>query len=400
MLAFARRFLHPFLFPPGAVFAAAVAVAATGAAATWSAPALEVLPYGFGGAAFLVGWRFSRSRVAFAALLVAGAWFALTRYPEESHAAETVAVLLPLLVATLTLGRERGVISLGGLVRFLAMGVPVALAVYAGVRHEATLLKVLRADWLPLPSSWTFGLSDTAAVISLVALVVLLVRSLGRRGAVESGLFWCVLASQWAVVAPAPHARAIMATATQITLLVALVESSHALAFRDELTGLPTRRALREALDRTVGRYALAMIDLDRFKRVNDRHGHDVGDHVLRMVAAQLGHVGGGGKVFRYGGEEFTVLFAGRDLEAAIPHLHKLRTDIADRPFVLRPSRRKGGPADRGRAVSKPRSSLRVTVSIGVAERSDRNPSADAVLKAADKALYKAKRKGRNRVCS
>src|SRR2546421_12177883 len=78
------------------------------------------------------------------------------------------------------------------------------------------------------------------------------------------------------------------------------------------------------------------MIDVDHFKRINDRHGHDVGDQVLRMIAAKLAQVPGGGKAYRYGGEEFAVIFAARGGEECVPDLDKLRTIGEDTRFILR----------------------------------------------------------------
>ena len=92
-------------------------------------------------------------------------------------------------------------------------------------------------------------------------------------------------------------------------LIVASLQESHRLAFRDELTGLPGRRALDERLRALPGRYTVAMVDVDHFKKFNDTHGHDIGDQVLRLVGARLAEVGGGGIAYRYGGEEFSVLF-------------------------------------------------------------------------------------------
>src|SRR2546429_1820428 len=121
-----------------------------------------------------------------------------------------------------------------------------------------------------------------------------------------------------------------------LILIVAVVEASYHMAYEDTLTGLPARRALNEALLRLGGQYSVAMIDVDHFKRINDRHGHDVGDQVLRMIAAKLAQVPGGGKAYRYGGEEFAVIFAGRGGEECVPDLDKLRTNVQGPPIVLR----------------------------------------------------------------
>src|SRR5439155_477780 len=79
-----------------------------------------------------------------------------------------------------------------------------------------------------------------------------------------------------------------------LILIVAVVEASYHMAYQDSLTGLPARRALNEALLRLGGHYTVAMLDVDHFKRINDHHGHDVGDQVLKMIAAKLAQLTGG----------------------------------------------------------------------------------------------------------
>lgn len=86
------------------------------------------------------------------------------------------------------------------------------------------------------------------------------------------------------------------------------------MAYQDELTSLPGRRALKEYLLKLGSEYTIAMFDIDHFKKFNDTHGHDVGDQVLRMVASKLATVSGRGKSFRYGGEEFTLVFSEKSL--------------------------------------------------------------------------------------
>jgi len=115
-----------------------------------------------------------------------------------------------------------------------------------------------------------------------------------------------------------------------VILLVAVLQESYRLAFRDELTGLPSRRALDERMRALGSRYTVAMGDVDHFKKFNDTHGHDTGDQVLRLVAARLAEVGGGGRAFRYGGEEFTVLFPDTPLKDALPHLDAVRKAVED----------------------------------------------------------------------
>jgi diguanylate cyclase (GGDEF)-like protein len=149
---------------------------------------------------------------------------------------------------------------------------------------------------------------------------------------------------------------------------VSIIETSFHLAYWDQLTELPTRRALDEALQQLGFEYAVAMVDVDNFKKFNDTYGHEVGDQVLRMVGSKLGRLSGVGRPFRYGGEEFAILF---------PSPKKARNE---------------------QAPSEPRRHLSVTVSIGVAERNHRCSTPEQVVQAADKALYRAKMLGRNLV--
>src|SRR2546425_12372063 len=101
-------------------------------------------------------------------------------------------------------------------------------------------------------------------------------------------------------------------------LVVSLIETSHHMAYNDPLTGLPGRRALDEALGRLGGQYAIAMVDIDHFKRFNDEHGHDVGDQLLRKIGVALEMVGGGGRAYRYGGEEVAGPFPASTVPGAL----------------------------------------------------------------------------------
>lgn len=198
-----------------------------------------------------------------------------------------------------------------------------------------------------------------------------------------------------------PDVLALFTSAADMIMVLAVIQESHNMAFRDDLTGLPSRRALNEQLPALGGRYAIAMLDVDHFKRFNDTYGHDVGDQVLKMVAGRMLHISGGGRSFRYGGEEFTVLFHGKGAKEAAPHLERLRQSIADYRMSLRgDDRPKEDSAGQGRrAGSRNANEVSVTVSIGVAESSPNLNTPDDVIRAADQALYKAKHGGRNQIC-
>ncbi len=155
-------------------------------------------------------------------------------------------------------------------------------------------------------------------------------------------------------------------------------------AYRDELTALPNRRALDEEVPLLPDRYVWAMVDVDHFKKFNDTYGHDQGDHVLQFVAAQL-HKGTGGRAYRYGGEEFSVILPFTTLPQAQALLETVRSRLAAEELTVTAP---------GKAPEK----VRVTVSVGLASHGGRLSGPDEVQRAADQALYEAKRAGRNRV--
>ncbi|GAK84071.1 GGDEF domain protein [Vibrio ponticus] len=181
-------------------------------------------------------------------------------------------------------------------------------------------------------------------------------------------------------------------------LLIYLLSASYELAFNDRLTGIPGRLALESDLKHLSRKYSIAMLDIDHFKSFNDTYGHDTGDDVLKLVASKLLEVRGGARVYRYGGEEFTVLFKGKYADEAWDYLDELRQSIEDYELVVRnmdarPKDNKQGQKKRGNQSKTKTVSL--TISIGVADSyEERNTT--AILKAADQALYKAKQSGRN----
>lgn len=159
----------------------------------------------------------------------------------------------------------------------------------------------------------------------------------------------------------------------------------------DPLTGLPNRRALevrlRTAFDAAQtgsGTFSLAICDIDNFKRINDTHGHPIGDQVIKLIASSLSQVGSDNLfVARYGGEEFVVVFDGVEPEEAMGQLDTIRAGVAARNVTLRQT---------GELLG------RVTFSSGISGMNGRR-DASAMLKAADDALYRAKNEGRNRIC-
>jgi diguanylate cyclase (GGDEF)-like protein len=179
--------------------------------------------------------------------------------------------------------------------------------------------------------------------------------------------------------------------AGQVAMAVAnarLHERTVKLSLTDALTGLHNRRSCCQRLameldrsERFAHTFAVAMVDIDHFKKVNDTHGHLAGDQVLRDLAALLlPMVRAEQTLARVGGEELAVLLSGTGLAGARAFAEKIRASIEAHAFGYEGAR------------------IPVTVSIGVAELSREDPGPDAFVRRADERLYAAKRSGRNRV--
>jgi GGDEF domain-containing protein len=252
------------------------------------------------------------------------------------------------------------------------------------------------------PPPFTLGSLPQAAIAAIgLALVITITVGLVTRSAIGAGLAGAILAFAMAARVPGASVTfSIFSSAAELMVTIAVLQDTFRMAFRDELTGILGRRALNERLVALGKRYTIAMVDVDHFKKFNDTYGHDLGDQVLKMVAAHIDGVSGGGKAFRYGGEEFTIVFPRKSIAQAVPHLEALRREIESYQLALRASNRpkKGKGEKRQRGGWRGKNSVSVTVSIGVAERNERLDTPQAVIEAADRALYRAKEKGRNQL--
>lgn len=360
------------------------------------------------GGAYCAVYR--RQRELFLMLTVYIAYFLLDTqtdyYRDNGKVREDAAVifhlcclLLPLLYGLYGAWEERTHLLQDMVARFavlLAVG-SVALGLEQSF-PQALLNWLADIRWPTLHGQWMSLIQLAYPVFALmfVLLGVQYVRSPRPLHAAQlvglAGLFW-MLPKTFIL----PFTLNIMCSQVMLMIAAAVAHEGYQMAFRDELTGLPGRRALNERLQRLGRNYVIAMSDVDHFKRFNDTHGHDVGDQVLRLVASKLGKIGGGGRAYRYGGEEFALVFAGKTLEECLPHLEVVRGVIAAYVIHLRdPDRPVDDQQGRQRRGASGASQVSVTISIGVAERQLEQRSPEEVIKAADQALYAAKGAGRN----
>ncbi len=358
-------------------------------------------PYTVLAAALLLGFRFNRSRLVFTVALLAITQYVLdggVATPEQRLFFHATTFLLPFNLALVALLPERGTVTPAGLVRWVLIAVQVMVVAFLARSFPADATALLRTRFLPsVLTAWTpLAQPAVAAFLAIGTLLVLawLREPQSPVRAYAYALIAAFLCLTWKATGPGQE---IWLATSGLVLVVAVVEASYMMAYRDGLTELPGRRALNEALPRLSGQFTVAMVDVDHFKRFNDQYGHDAGDHVLRLVAARLAHAPGGATAYRYGGEEFALIFSGKGAEECLPHLEELRETVETSHFTMRRRFRPRNkpPAPKGR---KTREAIIITVSIGVAEKNHRHSTPDQVVQAADKALYRAKESGRNRV--
>lgn len=360
-------------------------------------------PYAVLAGGTLLAWRFGRGRLGLSLLVLLLAERALARWAPAHAAGEptaatvfgAVAVLLPLDLAAIAWLPDRGVLARPARIALALIGFQVALVALLCQPLFVPFTGWLHPAW---PHRALGGLPLAGLVAFTVALVTVATRVVRYRTALESGALWALVAALLATAPGHGGVGASMHLATAgLVLVLSLIETWHRMAYLDDLTGLPARRALNEALEALSGRYVLAMLDIDHFKTFNDRYGHAAGDQLLRMVATRVGEVGGNGRAYRYGGEEFAIVFPGRTVTEVVGYVENLRRRIEATPFTLRASDR---PRERPEPVPSPgpRPRARITVSIGVAGVDGDTAKPDDVLRAADAALYRAKSSGRNRV--
>jgi diguanylate cyclase (GGDEF)-like protein len=384
------RSLGSLLVPGGVLVLATWAVQREEVVRAAAAPYATYFCFNALVAAVLLSMYYDQARLLCSAVAVVLTALALGPWLTDSTVVKlAVVMLLPLNLSVLALTRERGLMTFTGLVKVAIVAAQPFALIWIAQQNPNWGASLVWSGGLEtgVKLPWIAQLSFAIGALTLLALVFT------RRTKVEEGLWWALVAMYLGL----NDSVFIYAGTAGLILVFAVLEHGYDIAFRDELTGLPGRRAFNNVIGQLGGTYSIAMCDVDHFKQFNDTYGHDVGDQVLRMVAAKLSQVGGGGKAFRYGGEEFLVLFRGRSAKEAEPFTESLRRSIADKEFIVRAPDR---PAKKPRTPKEPEPTnaprVHITISIGIAERSKRHSTPELVLDAADTTLYRAKEDGRN----
>lgn len=351
---------------------------------------------------------FRRSRLFFALLLLFGFAFFAELFDYLRHTQKNltyrdgvgtlfdffVLTFLPLSMIVLSFFKDRGVITLLGWLRFFVVTVLWVTFVYTLTAQLEMLVWFKAQKFLPFDF---FNMTDITFVVLLVSFSVFMVNAFLRPKETE----WIFLSAFFGLIIAAVLPKTldhfiILTTLFAILVIVDIISRSYYMAYLDELTELKGRRAMNEALVRLGGQYTLVMGDIDHFKKFNDTYGHDVGDEVLKLVASELVKVKGGGEAYRWGGEEFVLIFPNKEAEQTLDYVEKVRRGIEKHPFYLRDKSR---PDEKPKEVKKRLTSpqtLYVTMSFGVASKAKEDLNAADVIKRADGKLYEAKESGRN----
>lgn len=295
-----------------------------------------------------------------------------------------------LVCGLLGLIKDRGVMSIHGFYRIILLGLCGVIAYFWLFTSDVFLLFLEANEY-----SVAWGTYLPIEVPLFTVILLLLWRSISTASLSVVAILVSVLVWSFEHYQLLDLPWSIILTILVSYYILVVVVDSYSLAYRDELTGLPSRRALKQLSLSLGSSYTLAMVDIDHFKKFNDKYGHDIGDQVLKLVASKLTEVKNGGKVFRYGGEEFTIVFPRKSLAQSKQELERILKLIANYKMVIRdPKRQSKQERTNNKTTNK---KVSVTISIGVATRTQKQKF-EQTLKVADQALYKAKKAGRNNV--
>lgn len=370
----------------------------------------DILPY-LPFVIFIIGmalsWIFHHSREFNLFLLFFVIYIALNKYIWDTELKVDSQLAYLLLVALIPINyllnfllKERGILNQYGVRRFVILAVQLYCIAWVLEHPYPPLKELLTLSNFKFSIFNVTAISQPLLITIVITGIVIFIRLLQTSSTLVSGIFFSFIAIITAVHFYQQSQLAIIfILLASLLIIISITINAYSLAYLDELTNLPSRRALTQNIS-TLGKYySIAMVDVDHFKKFNDKYGHDIGDQVLKKLASQLRQVRGG-KAFRYGGEEFTLIFPNKNFHEARIICNELCKNVEKNPFMLRNKKRPKTITPGQKSVRKQREAkpLTITISIGLAERSQELLSADEVMKQADKALYKAKKNGRNQV--
>jgi len=359
------------------------------------------------GAGVLIGLFFKRTWLMLVILVLAIADRALLYFAgntavtmEEGRLIyNAISFLLPINLCFFAFMKRRGDIkwqSIWFLGAILLQGCGVAFiyqykSLGFGAFLEYSSIKWALLEHLPLSQLALFSFG-----IAFVYYLFLYIRT---HGVIERSFCWALISIFYALALSriGPVSSIYFSTAGLI-LVISVIENIYVEGFQDEVTDLPTGKSMHGILSQLDRGYTVALIEVDNFERLKDNHGRRVSKQVLRSVGSKLTSVTGGGKPFRYRGEVFAIVFPGMFLQDMLPRIEELRQTIKKLGPILQSQKSPGKKLKKLKRIEILANKIPVTVSIGVAERSDADMSPQQAIQKAEEALGIAKKEGHDRM--
>lgn len=305
----------------------------------------------------------------------------------QYHILIGISLIFPFNILFFSNSKERGILSRNGKFKLISIFTELIILFYLLIVKEYIFININEFSFFPnFLNSFTV-VNQVVTMVFAIILFYFLVSDLIKPYLIKNV---CLFLSMFVFMAFMKFDTipwfSICFSFANLIMLISLMKKSYKMAYHDDLTGLLGRRALNEDLDKLSGMYSIAMIDIDFFKKFNDKHGHDVGDEALRYVARTIEKSVEKGKFYRFGGEEFTIIYPNLAKEEVMINLENIRREIENKGFTSHSIKSK----------NKNSKKLKLTISIGVSDHKDLELRPYEVLKKADKALYEAKKNGRN----
>lgn len=351
----------------------------------------------------IIAWQFGRSRLVYACLLLL--FIAVDNeftLPAELLEVRYSGILFCFIF--LLYSKDKGFSALN-----LCISLAVLLMLFVLSWLALPSLQLVSQTWLTSLDSLLFQVSPDIrafitpfnSVLLIIGILFGLFRLFIKTDNSHNALFFALALSAFIHIYQDAELRLITMVSLAGLFCYSILKDSFNMAFKDELTGIPSRRALMQYVQTLGRKYTVVMADIDHFKKFNDTYGHDVGDEVLKLVASKLDKVTGGGKTFRFGGEEFIIVFPRKTSADVKPFVELVRHTIADYDIAMRAKPRPPKPKKhlaKKAPIKKPaiEKIVKVTTSFGLAQRTKEYSDFVNIMKQADIALYAAKKAGRN----
>lgn len=346
------------------------------------------------GLTLIVCLRFNKSRLSFMLALLLLLFFKGRTPFVSAIPGNEFMTFFALNILFLAGSGERGVFTIHGLNKAVSILLQTGLLYYVSVYDPSVYLKPHH----PAVRTIYAVVNLPYLLLPFILLFIASVRNIFRDRSYDLSFALGIMIGVTVLAAQGIKMTELHMVVAFALLFIGTLSSIYTISYIDELTGLPGRRSYNEYTATLGSKYTIAMADIDHFKKFNDKFGHDTGDEVLKRVARVLSTVGGGGKTFRLGGEEFVIVFTGKSKETAAEHLETLRRRISQTPFIVRNRKSRRNYRKTGVKTNpvEPKT-IKITLSFGASDSwGGKNPA--KVMKEADTALYKSKKKGRNRV--